>query len=38
MEQGVPERDLLLEKSSRTTLENLQQAHQIQYDIPYTGM
>jgi len=29
MEQGVPERDLLLEKKSRTTLENLQQARDL---------
>ncbi len=29
IEQGVPERDLLLEKKSRTTLENLQQARDL---------
>lgn len=29
MEQGVPERDLLLEKVSRTTLENLEQARDL---------
>jgi uncharacterized SAM-binding protein YcdF (DUF218 family) len=29
LEQGVPERDLLIEKSSRTTLENLQHARDI---------
>ena len=29
IEQGVPERDLLMEKKSRTTLENLQQARDL---------
>lgn len=29
LEQGVPERDLLIEKTSRTTLENLQHARDI---------
>ena len=29
MEQGVPDRDLLLEKKSRTTLENLEQARDL---------
>jgi uncharacterized SAM-binding protein YcdF (DUF218 family) len=29
MEQGVPEKDLLLEKKSRTTLENLVQAREL---------